>query len=92
MTSLWKVEVNNWGWSRTRYFYAASRVAAKAVAALFPAAGSVKYAGRYADERAAEMLQGSVDSLGAIFGLTCSDELWARVEAVQRMIKRGGSC
>ena len=79
MTSLWKVKVNNWGWSRPRYFYAASRAAATAVAALFPAADNVEYAGRYADERAAELLQGSADSIGAIFGLNNYYELWARV-------------
>lgn len=89
MKSLWKVKVNNWSWDRGRYFYAASRAAAEAVAALFPAANSVEYAGRYGDERAAEMLQGSVDKLGAIFWWTCDDDFWARVEAVQRMIKEG---
>lgn len=80
MTSLWRVRVNNYGWSRTRYLYAVSRAAATAVAAMFPAADDVEYAGRYADERAAELLHGSADCIAAIFGLNNYYELWARVE------------
>ena len=82
MTSLWRFEVNSYGWRRSRYFFAASRAAAKAVAALVPAAGHVEHAGYYADERAAKLLQESADRLGAIFVLSCDVELRARVEAV----------
>ena len=54
---LWSVKVNNWGWDSARTLYAESKEAAAKMAAEFPAADRVKYAGNFREETAAEMLE-----------------------------------
>lgn len=56
MIKLWSVTVNNWGWDSPRTYYAKSREAAEEIAAKYPAADRVQYAGNYTDERATQLL------------------------------------
>lgn len=57
MKKLWKVRVNNWGWSSPRTKYFESREEAQKCADQHPAADKVEYAGRFTDYNA-DMMTG----------------------------------
>ena len=56
MTKLYRVTVINWGWDSPLTYYANSREEAQAISDRFPGSDGVKYAGRYTDDHAAEIL------------------------------------
>ena len=56
---LWKVKVNNWGCDTPKTIYAKTREDAEKIAAEYPAAGAVEYAGNFADLKAEWLLADS---------------------------------
>lgn len=53
---LWKVTVNNFGWNSAKTLYAESKEAAASLAAKYPAADRISYAGNFSDAKAKVML------------------------------------
>lgn len=57
MTKLYKIIVNNWGWTAPKYLYAETKEEATKIYNRFPAADSIAYAGRFTDNNAKFLLK-----------------------------------
>lgn len=62
MKKLYKVTVNNYGWSSAKTLYFATKEEAQAAYEKYPAADQVQYAGNFSDSRAAELVRSEDDT------------------------------
>lgn len=53
---LWKVTVNNWGWSNARTYYFKGKAEAKKFSSKYPASDGVEYAGNFTEKNAKRLL------------------------------------